>query len=98
VLQHIAWHAFRQLDSRVGTEQLDVTDVTAADVAFVSDSANDVTNFNTIIAAYFDAVQLHFANITTFATWTIAITAFAVFTRSTRIATRTFEMFSTSCA
>ncbi len=84
MLQDIARHAFRQLDSRVGAEQLDVADVAAADIAFISDSANDVTNFNAVITANFNAVQLHFANVATFATRTFA--AFAVVTRFTRAA------------
>jgi hypothetical protein len=62
----------------VGTEQLDVTNVTAADIAFVSDSANDMTNFNTIITANFDTVQFHIANVTTFTTWCIAITLWTI--------------------
>lgn len=72
----------------MGGKQLDVTDVTAADVAFVSDSANDVTDFYAIVTAHFDAVQLHFANVTTFATRTVAVTAItAVATVATITAT-----------
>src|SRR5476649_2360065 len=67
--QNLARHTFRQFDRGVRTEQLDVTDVTAADVAFVSNRANDVTNFNTIIATHFDAIQFHLASVTTFTTW-----------------------------
>src|SRR5699024_10848834 len=79
VLQYFTRHTFRQFDSGVRSKQLDVTDVTAADVAFVSNRANDMTNFNTIIAAHFNAVQLHVTNITTFTTRTI----FTVATRAT---------------
>jgi hypothetical protein len=87
VLQNFARHTFRQLDGGVGTEQLDVTDVTAADVAFVSDSANDVTNFNTIITAHFNAIQFHFASVTTLTTRTIfTATLRTVSTRTTVVA------------
>ena len=79
MLQHFTRHTFRQFDGGVRSKQLDVTDVTAADVAFVSNRTNDMTNFNTIIAAHFNAVQLHIANITTFTTRTI----FTVTTRAT---------------
>jgi hypothetical protein len=34
---------------------LDVTDVAAADIAFISDRANDMTHFNTVIATHFNA-------------------------------------------
>src|SRR5690606_26714230 len=52
VLQYFTRHTFRQFDGGVRSEQLDVTNVTAADIAFVSDRANDMTNFNTIITAH----------------------------------------------
>jgi hypothetical protein len=35
------------VDGGVRSEQLDVTDVAAADIAFISDRANDMTHFNT---------------------------------------------------
>lgn len=56
VLEHFARHTFRQLDGGVRREQLNVANVTAADVAFVSDSAHDMTNFNAVITAHFNAV------------------------------------------
>ncbi|MND70764.1 hypothetical protein D3C80_622780 [compost metagenome] len=78
--QDLARHAFWQFDGRVTSKQLDVTDVTAADVTFVSDRANDMTNFNAVITAHFNAVQLHFANVTALATWAICATITAVWT------------------
>jgi hypothetical protein len=69
----------------VRTEQLDVTDVTAADIAFVSDRANDMTNFNAVITAHFNAVQFHIANVTTLTLRTI----FAIATRATVVTVAT---------
>src|SRR5690606_5811449 len=90
VLQYFTRHTFRQFDGGVRSEQLDVTNVTAADIAFVSDRANDMTNFNTIITAHFNAVQLHIANVTTLATRTIFTIATTVSTWATIVAvTRT---------
>ncbi|CDA04009.1 uncharacterized protein BN745_00533 [Klebsiella variicola CAG:634] len=85
MLQYFARHTFRQFDGGVRTEQLDVTDVTAADIAFVSDRANDMTNFNAVITAYFNAVQFHLANITTLTLRTI----FTIATRATVITVAT---------
>ncbi|CCJ86707.1 hypothetical protein BN133_3084 [Cronobacter dublinensis 582] len=69
-------------------KQLDVTNVTAADVAFVGDSADDVTNFDTIITAHFDAIQFHIAGVTTLTTRTI-FTASTLGTRATLVAVAT---------
>jgi hypothetical protein len=74
VLQNFTRHTLRQLNGGVRTKQLNVTDVTAADIAFISNRADDMTNFNTVITTHFNAVQFHFANVTTFTTRTIFTT------------------------
>ncbi|CCK04991.1 hypothetical protein BN129_3793 [Cronobacter sakazakii 701] len=68
-------------------EQLDVTNVTAADIAFVGDSAHDVTHFDAIITTHFDAVQFHIASVTTLATRTVFTVAVA--TRATIVTVAT---------
>jgi hypothetical protein len=42
-------------DAQPRTERR-VTDVAAADIAFISDRANDMTHFNTVIATHFNAI------------------------------------------
>ena len=71
MLQHFARHPFRQLNGGVRSEQLDVTDVTAADIAFIGDRANDMTHFNAVIATHFNAIQLHVTHVTTLTLRTI---------------------------
>ncbi|CCJ91075.1 hypothetical protein BN132_3003 [Cronobacter turicensis 564] len=70
-------------------EQLDVTNVTAADIAFVGDSAHDVTHFNAIITAHFDAIQFHIACFTTLTTRTLFAGTATLGTRATLVAVAT---------
>ena len=52
-------------------KQFDVTDVTAVNITFVSNRAHNVTDFNAISAAHFNAVQFHITHVTAFTARTI---------------------------
>ena len=56
-----------------------------------------MTNFNTIITAHFNAIQFHFASVTTLATWTVFTTTLWTVTAWTTVVTvaTTFETIVT---